>query len=81
MRYLPKSQSDREAMLSHIGVKSVDELFAAIPAEYRLTRDLHIPRSYAESELSSSSAIAPPKTARAMRPFSEPAPTRTTGRW
>ena len=51
MRYLPKSQSDREAMLSHIGVKSVDELFAAIPAEYRLTRDLHIPRSYAESEI------------------------------
>jgi glycine dehydrogenase subunit 1 len=51
MRYLPKSQSDREAMLSDIGVKSVDDLFAAIPAEYRLTRDLNIPRSYAESEI------------------------------
>src|SRR5271169_6494565 len=51
MRYLPKSQSDREAMLSDIGVKSVDDLFAAIPAEYRLTRDLDIPRSYAESEI------------------------------
>ena len=51
MRYLPKSQSDREAMLGDIGVKSVDELFAAIPAEYRLTRDLNIPRSYAESEI------------------------------
>ena len=51
MRYLPKSQSDREAMLSDIGAKSVDDLFAAIPAEYRLTRDLNIPRSYAESEI------------------------------
>jgi len=51
MRYLPKSQSDREAMLSDIGVRSVDDLFAAIPAQYRLTRDLHIPRSYAESEI------------------------------
>ena len=51
MRYLPKSQSDRDAMLGDIGVKSVDELFAAIPAEYRLTRDLNIPRSYAESEI------------------------------
>ena len=51
MRYLPKSQSDREAMLGDIGVKSVDDLFAAIPAEYRLTRDLNIPRSYAESEI------------------------------
>ena len=51
MRYLPKSQSDREEMLSDIGVKSVDDLFAAIPAEYRLAGDLKIPRSYAESEI------------------------------
>ena len=51
MRYLPKSQSDREAMLSDIGVKSVDNLFAAIPSEYRLAGDLKIPRSYAESEI------------------------------
>ena len=51
MRYLPKSQSDREEMLKDIGVKSVDDLFAAIPAEYRLTGDLKIPRSYAESEI------------------------------
>jgi glycine dehydrogenase subunit 1 len=51
MRYLPKSQSDREEMLRDIGVKSVDDLFAAIPAEYRLAGDLKIPRSYAESEI------------------------------
>jgi glycine dehydrogenase subunit 1 len=51
MRYLPKSQSDRQAMLGDIGVKSVDALFAAIPEEYRLTSDLNIPRSYAESEI------------------------------
>jgi glycine dehydrogenase subunit 1 len=51
MRYLPKSQSDREEMLGDIGVKSVDDLFAAIPEEYRLKRDLNIPRSYAESEI------------------------------
>jgi len=51
MRYLPKSQSDREVMLKDIGVKTVDDLFAAIPAEYRLTGDLKIPRSYAESEI------------------------------
>jgi glycine dehydrogenase subunit 1 len=51
MRYLPKSQSDREAMLSDIGAQSIDDLFAAIPAEYRLARDLDIPRSYAESEI------------------------------
>jgi glycine dehydrogenase subunit 1 len=51
MRYLPKSPSDREAMLKAIGLRSVDELFAPIPAEYRLTRDLNIPRQMAESEI------------------------------
>jgi glycine dehydrogenase subunit 1 len=51
MRYLPKSESDREAMLREIGAKSINDLFAAIPAEYRLKSDLKIPRAYAESEI------------------------------
>jgi glycine dehydrogenase subunit 1 len=51
MRYLPKSQSDREVMLREIGAKSIDDLFAAIPAEYRWEGDLNIPRQYAESEI------------------------------
>src|SRR6202163_1046224 len=51
MRYLPKSPADRTAMLQAIGLRSVDDLFAPIPAEYRLTRDLNIPRQMAESEI------------------------------
>src|SRR5438045_2691995 len=51
MRYLPKSPADREAMLKAIGMRSVDDLFAPIPAEYRLSRDLKIPRQMAESEI------------------------------
>ncbi|MBI1740439.1 MAG: aminomethyl-transferring glycine dehydrogenase subunit GcvPA [Acidobacteriales bacterium] len=51
MRYLPKSPADREAMLKAIGVRSIDDLFSPIPAEYRLTRDLNIPRQMAESEI------------------------------
>src|SRR3954453_3386399 len=51
MRYLPKSPADREAMLKAIGVRSVDDLFAPIPAEYQLSRDLKIPRQMAESEI------------------------------
>jgi glycine dehydrogenase subunit 1 len=51
MRYLPKSPADREAMLRTIGIRSIDELFAPIPAEYRLNRDLTIPRQMAESEI------------------------------
>ena len=51
MRYLPKSPADRAAMLKTIGAASTDELFAAIPPEYRLNRDLRIPRQMAESEI------------------------------
>jgi glycine dehydrogenase subunit 1 len=51
MRYLPKSPADRAAMLSDIGVVSIDDLFATVPAEYRLTLDLNIPRQLGESEL------------------------------
>jgi glycine dehydrogenase subunit 1 len=51
MRYLPKSPADREAMLRDIGVRSIDDLFAPIPAEYRLHRDLKVPCSMAESEI------------------------------
>jgi len=51
MRYLPKSPSDRAEMLAEIGVPSVDTLFESIPGEYRLTRDLDIPRQHSESEV------------------------------
>src|SRR5216684_8232578 len=51
MRYLPKSPADREAMLKAMGLRSVDDLFAPIPAEYRLARDLKVPRQMAESEV------------------------------
>ncbi len=51
MRYLPKSPAEREQMLKAIGAKAIDDLFAIIPAEYRLTRDLDVPRQQAESEI------------------------------
>src|SRR6266567_7714409 len=51
MRYLPKSPADREAMLRAIGKRSIADLFAPIPAEYRLNRDLKVPRQMAESEI------------------------------
>ncbi len=38
-------------MLAEMGAGSMDELFASIPAEYRLERDLRIPRQQAESEI------------------------------
>jgi glycine dehydrogenase subunit 1 len=49
MRYLPKSPADRKEMLAEIGVASIDDLFATIPAEYQLKRDLKVPRQHGES--------------------------------
>ena len=51
MRYLPKSPAERARMLAEIGAGSIEELFASIPAEYRLDRDLRVPRQQAESEI------------------------------
>ena len=51
MRYLPKSDAERAAMLREIGASSINDLFAIIPEEYRLTRDLEIPRQMGESEI------------------------------
>jgi glycine dehydrogenase subunit 1 len=51
MRYLPKSDEERRQMLAEIGVASIDDLFSSIPAEYRITRDLEVPRQQAESEI------------------------------
>src|ERR1700691_3131265 len=51
MRYLPKSPAERQQMLAEIGAKSIDDLFSVIPAEYRLNRDLDVPRQHAESEI------------------------------
>jgi len=51
MRYLPKSDAERAKMLADIGAGSIDDLFSTIPAEYRLTRDLDVPRQQGESEI------------------------------
>src|SRR5512133_2563002 len=51
MRYIPKSDVDRQRMLREIGIKSVDDLFAPIPAEARMDGDLKLPRAMAESEI------------------------------
>ncbi|HEX7729462.1 MAG TPA: aminomethyl-transferring glycine dehydrogenase subunit GcvPA [Terracidiphilus sp.] len=51
MRYLPKSDAERAAMLAEIGAKSIDELFSVIPEAHRLVRDLDVPRQQAESEI------------------------------
>lgn len=41
MRYLPLTQTDRQAMLGVIGAKSVDDLFVDVPAEAQLDGPIH----------------------------------------
>jgi glycine dehydrogenase subunit 1 len=51
MRYLPKSPAERQQMLAAISAAAIDELFAVIPTEHRITRDLNLPHAHAESEI------------------------------
>lgn len=51
MPYIPHTPDDRQAMLEAIGVASVEELFEMVPAELRLQRDLKLPVSMGELEL------------------------------
>ncbi|MCC7474294.1 MAG: aminomethyl-transferring glycine dehydrogenase subunit GcvPA [Pirellulales bacterium] len=51
MPYLYNTPEDQSAMLSAIGAKSIDELFAMVPAELRLGRALNLPPAMSELEL------------------------------
>ena len=51
MRYLPKSQSERQEMLAAIGAKSIEQLFESIPAKYRLREPLKLPGPLSEMEI------------------------------
>jgi len=49
--YVLNTPGDQKAMLAKIGVSSVEDLFANIPAELRLKRPLAIPPAFGEMEL------------------------------
>lgn len=51
MSYILNTPADQQAMLAAIGVSSIDELFAQIPAELQLNRALKIPPELSELEL------------------------------
>ncbi len=51
MRYLPLSPTDRSAMLERIGVRSIDELFADIPAGKRMSTPPALPARRGELEV------------------------------
>jgi glycine dehydrogenase subunit 1 len=51
MPYLPNTADDQRAMLEAIGVASLEELFATVPADLRLARQLDLPPAMGEMEL------------------------------
>jgi len=52
MPFLLNTTEDQQAMLAAIGVSSLEELFAMVPENLRLRRDLAIPPALTEIELS-----------------------------
>jgi glycine dehydrogenase subunit 1 len=67
MRYIPNTDADCKAMLQAIGVQSVEELFADIPAAVRLKRPLKVPPAMAESEVARQVRALADKNANADR--------------
>ena len=51
MPYTINTPADQQAMLESIGVASIEELFAGIPQELRVQRDLDLPAAKGELEL------------------------------
>jgi glycine dehydrogenase subunit 1 len=48
MRYLPHTAEDIAAMLGVVGLKELDDLFAAVPEECRFGRALYLPEAMSE---------------------------------
>lgn len=51
MKYFPHTDDDIRQMLDAIGVKSLDELYAEVPDELKLHRELNIPSAISEIEV------------------------------
>ncbi len=51
MRYLPHTDEDIAAMLGVVGLRDLDDLFAAIPADCRMSGELQLPPALTEWEL------------------------------
>ncbi|MFW9808761.1 MAG: aminomethyl-transferring glycine dehydrogenase subunit GcvPA [Candidatus Thorarchaeota archaeon] len=49
--WIPMTKATEEEMLKSIGKKNLDELFSNIPEKFMLKRDLSIPRSHSEIEV------------------------------
>ena len=70
MRYLPLTQSDRQEMLSKIGVATIDDLFVDVPQAARLSQPVDLPSHASEMNVERHlSALASENVAASSVPF------------
>ena len=70
MRYLPLDDANRSTMLARVGVAHIDDLFADIPAKYRLAAPLDLPRRASELSVERQlGAMAQRNATAGSRPF------------
>lgn len=50
-KYSPHTEADIKGMLEHIGIKSIDELYAEVPEQVRLKKDYDLPEAKSELEI------------------------------
>lgn len=50
-KYFPHTEADIKGMLEHIGIKSIDELYAEVPEQVRLKKDYDLPETKSELEI------------------------------
>ena len=51
IRYIPHTEEDIRKMLDTLGLKKLEDLFQAIPKEYRLSKPLNLPEPLSEPDL------------------------------
>ena len=51
MSYVPNTAAEQQAMLEHLGLSSMEDLLAPVPADVRLQRPLDLPAAASEPEL------------------------------
>ena len=51
IRYIPHTEEDARRMLEAIGVEKIEDLFAIIPKELRLSKPLSLPKPFSEPDL------------------------------
>lgn len=50
-KYFPHTEADIKGMLEHIGIKSIDELYAEVPEQVRLKKDYDLSEAKSELEI------------------------------